>query len=124
MRIVWLISYSVSVVLTVLTLSCGSVGQSASSLATLIPEDQLSQNTLRFAISNSANGMPIKEIEGDFNSSSTFVAKPFEPGPFEQNSLNVPIWFELRVKDGICYLVNKNNRTEITLPELKCRAVM
>lgn len=101
-----------------------SVSHSATTSAILIIENQQSLDILHDAIRESAGGMPIKEIDGDLSVSSTFVAKPYEPGPYEKNSLNVPIWFKLILKDGICHLVNENDRTEIALSELKCKVAM
>ena len=94
---------------------------SIASPAVLVSDDKQSRDILRSAILDSVGGMRVANIEGDPLVTSTFIASPYEPTQYEMNYIHRPVWFELVIRDGICYLVNKNDNFEVELPDLKCK---
>ena len=89
--------------------------------ALLLPKDQESYDILRYAILDSVGGMRVESIDGDPTTTSTLVVSPSKPTQYEMNSIFRPVVFELRVKGGNCYLVNKNEQFEVDLPDLECK---
>ena len=92
-----------------------------SSPALLLPKDYGSYDILHNAIFDSVGGMRVESIDGDPTTTSTLIVSPSEPTQYEMNSIFLPVVFELRVKDGNCYMVNKNEQFEVDLPDLECK---
>ena len=89
--------------------------------ALLLPGDQSSLQLVRNAVFDSVRGMNVASIDGDMTVTSSLVASPREPNQYEMNSIFMPVWFELIIRDGNCYLVNKNEQFEVSLPYVKCK---
>lgn len=87
--------------------------------ALLLPGDKNSLHLVRNAVFDSVGGMNVASIDVDITVTSNIVASPREPNRYEMNSLFMPVWFELIIRNSVCYFINKY--LEVELSELKCR---
>jgi len=109
---------------TILALSCAlSACQTlagAGTQARIAPYDAYAEQVLKSALSSSLHRANIDLGPSDPSASSSITVLPPPVGPYETNSVALPIRFDIVLRDGVCYVVRTKTREAFALKDVMC----